>query len=457
MDQAIPLLIPRTEMLSKIKKSLSARLILLFTTTGIVLLVVVSMIMGHGFSRHFNHNVKPFLVHYANLLKKDLGSPPDEERAKILINQLPADIYVFGPDGDWATSKQPLNPAELTKFPLRRRTDHERVHPLQFLRNDDDLVIHTRDEDHDIYFRLHEHRRLTRKVPAGMFVLAIIAATLLFVYLATRSLFRPIQEIRAGVRRIGSGELDHRIARYRNDELGELTDSVNAMADDIRGMLESKRELLLAISHELRSPLTRSRVNLALLEETNARDEIEKDIGQMEELITELLESERLNSRYASLQTETTDLSALVRELIDDEYSTESISLDLSQLPIHALLDPLRIKLLLRNLINNAIKHSDAEVTSPAVKLSLEGDMIQLSVIDHGRGIDAAHIPYLTEPFYRADPSRQRKTGGYGLGLYLCRMIVEAHAGQLKITSEPGVGTRIDSLLPLVSAKKPAE
>jgi signal transduction histidine kinase len=106
-------------------------------------------------------------------------------------------------------------------------------------------------------------------------------------------------------------------------------------------------------------------------------------------------------------------------------------------------IDAARIKLLLKNLLENAVRHTPEGSPPPEIRLGVEKDHVEITVTDRGSGIDATHLPHLTEPFYRVDPSRQRETGGYGLGLYLCRMIVQAHGGKMGIESDKGKGTEV--------------
>jgi len=103
----------------------------------------------------------------------------------------------------------------------------------------------------------------------------------------------------------------------------------------------------------------------------------------------------------------------------------------------------------MRNLLSNAIKHSVDPLRRATVSVLREGELNCIYVTDSGEGIDPEQIPHLTEPFFRADPSRQRKTGGYGLGLHLCKVIVEAHGGTLNITSEADIGTKIRCAFPI--------
>ena len=110
--------------------------------------------------------------------------------------------------------------------------------------------------------------------------------------------------------------------------------------------------------------------------------------------------------------------------------------------------DELRFKLLLKNRIDNALQYSREPDAHIEVNLRREPKAAILEVVDQGIGIAATDIPRLTEAFYRPDSARQRNTGGYGLGLYLCQLIVDAHGGVLRIESVPGKGTRVVVSLP---------
>jgi len=285
-------------------------------------------------------------------------------------------------------------------------------------------------------------------LPLGALLLVLAA-----LYYATRALFRPIDGIQAGVERIGAGELEHRLDVPRRDELGDLARSINGMADEIRRMLEAKRELLLAISHELRSPLTRAKVAVALLEDAGQRAEITGELDELAQLIEELLETERLASPHRVLDRRPVSLNALVDEVLASFFAGRAVQRDFPALEVRAEVDAPRIKLLLKNLLDNALRHTPAGALPPEVMLQQASNEIALTVRDHGGGIAPEHLPHLTEPFYRADPSRRRETGGYGLGLYLCRVIAEAHGGALAIDSAPGRGTAVRVILPHPTAE----
>jgi signal transduction histidine kinase len=224
------------------------------------------------------------------------------------------------------------------------------------------------------------------------------------------------------------------------------------MGGDIRQMLDAKRALLLAISHELRSPLTRARLNTELLPETlevqPARDALLRDLGLMRDLITDLLESERLASPHAALHREPVDLAALVGEVVAGLDGAPAVQQTFAASLPAPLLDRTRIRLLLRNLLDNALRHSLDAPKPPEIAVQIEpsepgsgnGPTIRISVRDHGRGVPDDQLPHLAQPFYRPDAARERATGGVGLGLYLCKLVAQAHGGTFTVrNAQPGL------------------
>jgi len=146
--------------------------------------------------------------------------------------------------------------------------------------------------------------------------LALLLALTAVAYATTRRLIRPIDDIRAGALRFGRGDFKTPIPVRRDDELGELARQVNATATSLQHMLEAQRALLLAVSHELRSPLTRARLNAELVAEGSAREALLHDLAEMGELIAGLLEGERLAAGHAALHRVAVDPDALVRTLV---------------------------------------------------------------------------------------------------------------------------------------------
>jgi len=425
------------------RHSLGGKLIMLFVLTAVLFVALVGGGVSRYFRIHFEDNIQPHLMQYLEYIQQDIGIPPDRQRATELAQRLKVDIYFVGPEGRWSSNGSSI---DLQALKIERSFSHNSTeygvainHGLEY--------FWAQLGETTVYIDI-PNVRPERKGRGFIFILVPLLVLFVLYRLILR-LIRPVNTLITGVRRFGKGELDHRIHMNRRDELGELADSFNDMADDIEQMLDAKRQLLLAISHELRSPLTRAKVSLELMEDGAQREELAKDLNEMEALIEELLESERLSTRHQALNRQRYDLNALIDELLQQHFSDLKQNAQLPNEPIIADVDGMRIKLLLKNLLENALRHTPDGGRLPEVKLQQKGDRVMIVVRDFGRGIEAEHIPHLTEPFYRADASRHRETGGYGLGLYLCRVIAEAHGGALAIESEMGQGTTVSVTLPL--------
>ena len=426
----------------KKRRTLSGKLVMLFIAMAALLIITVGSIIAWSFRTHFEDNIRPHLMQYMKYIRADLGTPPNYQKAIKLSKELSVDIYYFSDSQQWATNNQSLKVDELNFYRQFTRDGIE----FGFGHNHEREYLVSRYANYTLAFSIpHNDKRLLHKVIPVLIVLFI----LVLLYYATRRLFSPINDIKEGINRIGEGELSHRLNIQRRDELGELGTNINAMADDIEQMLEAKRQLLLAISHELRSPLTRAKVATALLEDEKHSKEIQQDLNEMEQLIEELLETERLSTRHSILNKTPTQLQPLITQLLDEHFPNNGFSVDMPEQPLQMELDQARIKLLLKNILQNALTHNPDEASPPSLELQHNHSNITVTIRDHGTGIEAQHIEHLTEPFYRTDKARLRKTGGFGLGLYLCKVIAEAHGGKLTISSQLGKGTSVSIILPV--------
>ncbi len=410
---------------------------------AVLFVVLVGASLRHVFRHHFEDNIRPHLVQYLEYVQQDIGRPPDRQRAQKIADKLKIGIHIIDDQGTWSSRSPDV---ELNEVEIERRFIEKGVEYLFVEHHGRDYLM-TRTEGATLLFNV-PHIRQERRGLRGFVPLGVLLIILLVLYHATRRLFSPIETIQAGVKRFGNGELDHRIEVNRRDELGELANSFNAMADDIEQMLDAKRQLLLAISHELRTPLTRAKVATELLNDEDRKAQIHQDLNSMETLIEELIEAERLSTRHSVLNKISCDLNALISDVKDAFGKDAPVEFVLPESLNPLQLDAARIGLLLKNLIENALCHTPDDANSPQVILVDKERDVTIQVKDYGFGIEARHLPHLTEPFYRVDPSRQRETGGYGLGLYLCRMIAEAHGGKLTIDSDVGKGTTVSVGLP---------
>lgn len=451
-------------MIRRISRSLSARLLGIFILTAIVYSVagrfVYLLVLDQDFLREV---VGAHISLHADYVLQDIGSPPSIERAKAITERVPVDIRISGPGIDWTSdpafpqidqiSFGPI-PIEFLGLDERGKKNLEswatNLKLVRYGKYQRHAFVELESGGYKIVFaspRIAETPRPNLIQPA---IALISIMVLIGCYFAVRWLVRPIKWIQIGTARIGQGDLDYRIKATRSDDLGDLAADINLMADDVKHMLEAKQQLLLAISHELRSPLTRAKVALEFLDDGQVKHDLLGDMREMERLIADLLESERMNAGHSALRRSPVDIGAMLRSLVDQDFPGRVAQITL-RLPMQSLVrevDEVRLKLVAKNLIENALRYTPPD--SPPVEVELEArtGMIILRVRDHGPGIPREHLARVTEPFYRADPARSRSTGGLGLGLYLAKRIAEAHRGSLLIESEVGRGTLCTVTIP---------
>jgi signal transduction histidine kinase len=416
----------------------SLKLVLLFLLTAIAIALILHFSTLHVFKEHFKNNIRPHLHQYFHYIYTEIGTPPNLEIAQRLSDTFKIKIIIKGSDLSWASDGKIT---ELPKINLIHSSHQEIRYESGRYRGN--FVIRITNPLYSIIFVTQHDRDLPSLWKQLFKTLVGILLVLGLLYLLIRWMISPLKQIQQSITRIGSGELDHRIAIKRNDEFGKLSNEINAMADDIKNMLEAKRQLLLAISHELRSPITRAKVALSLMEDCEFKDGLQQDMEEIELMISELLEAERFNNRHQVLNLSNTNINQLISYTITKHYPNESIIQKLDHSIAAQSLDEARLQFVIKNLISNALKHRKQATDKINITTYQTKNQCCLTIEDHGKGIPEKHIPYLTEPFYRVDPSRQRETGGYGLGLYLVKMIVEAHHGELIIESQEKLGTKV--------------
>lgn len=425
--------------------SLRVRLVALFLLLALGMSATFLLGMQYALGIGWRDVARPLVSDYVDRLVNEMGSPPSVERAQALVQDLPLSIRIEGPLTNWRSHSEASEQDKL----------HDEVHDEPWSNRAPRFFERRTADGHRIRFGLNVQAWHDRPRLVGWATLAGLLLLTALAYARVRRMLRPLDDIRAGARRFGSGDFAQPIPvpqPQRPDELGELAVTINTMGADIGQMLDAKRALLLAISHELRSPLTRARLNTELLPETPelqaSRDALLTDLALMRDLITDLLESERLASRHVALQREPTDLAALTAEVVAGLAGAPRVQLDLAPgLPSLAL-DRSRLRLLLRNLLDNALRYSQGVAQPPLLTLRAEPAQdgraaapgLRLTVRDHGPGVPEAQLAQLAQPFFRPDAARTRSEGGVGLGLYLCRLVAEAHGGRLQLhNAQPGL------------------
>ena len=431
-----------TTLVQVVRRSLFVRLLLIFGITVILFFAIFSISL-----RTVNQNnntidaIPDFFTRNIESIIEDIGTPPNLNNAMRLADELEWSIAINNPIMRWSSDNEYRLPVEQSVFNRTLTSDAE----VRSIDNEDIIMVQRGGYDFYLYQRSLSENNSNYIV---LYIGVALASIVLFLnYFMVNRLLDPVRMLKKGAERIRQGELNFRVKGNRQDELGELTESINHMADSLQSMLEAKRQLLLAISHELRTPITRAKLRLEFMPESDEKDQLKEDIQEIEQLITDLIEAERLNEEHAVLTAEPTPLAAFVEGVCEQfESYPGGLELELPDEDREFIIDNLRVRLLITNLVNNAIRHGESNPI--IVRVSFNGEFAHLEVEDHGEGIAAEHLTHICEPFYRADSARQRNTGGFGLGLYLCRLIAQAHGGELIIESQLGKGTHIKVKLP---------
>jgi signal transduction histidine kinase len=376
-------------------------------------------------------------------LADDIGVPPNLERARALASGLGLAVVVEDPQLQWASDD------DLPRSRSLRR--HVRKNNVGFYRGRL-FVIVERGETRYLFMDTRDDERNGR---AFLLSLALALALILGgAYLMMRRLLRPVRLLAHGVGIIAGGRLAYRVPVVSRDELGDLTESFNSMTEQVQRMVLAREQLLLDVSHELRSPLTRVRLGLELIDDEKARDSLGEDVKAMERLITALLEMYRMDSPHGRLHLSELDITSIILDVAATLADVEpGVELSGCDSPARLRGDSARIGMLIRNLLDNALRYSPNEGLPVRIALSQGAEEVVVDVVDHGPGIREEDRENLFAPFFRADPSRSRQTGGYGLGLALSRRIAAAHGGRLELTGS-GPGAHFRLVLPVNGPKE---
>ncbi|THV32280.1 HAMP domain-containing protein [Glycomyces paridis] len=302
---------------------------------------------------------------------------------------------------------------------------------------------------------------------ALVLLLGVIAA------LVTRLVVTPVREAARTSQRLAAGLLHERMEVRGSDDLARLAGSFNLMAENLQsqiGRLEEmsmmQRRFTSDVSHELRTPLATMRMAADLLYDNRddfdpvakrSTELLQHEIDRFEDLLQELLEISRFDSGFASLEVDAVDVGRIADDVVEglSHLAGEcgvAVTVAKPARRVIAEVDPRRVQRILRNLVANAIEHAEG---GPVEVTVAEGDTaMAVAVRDHGVGLKPGHADRVFDRFWRADPSRNRKTGGTGLGLAISLEDAKLHSGTLQATGAPGEGTLFVLTLPLQSGNR---
>jgi signal transduction histidine kinase len=391
--------------------------------------------------RPFHSNIHQYL----NYLIDDLGTPPSYERAMALAGQAAIQIRFRGSGTSWSTSPIPVD-----RKRIHFRTWHDQP-DIRAGMSHGRFYIEFKHDQGEFLFELsgeYEKNAALQWIHGVIFL--SIALILLGAYVLIRRILRPIKWLDAGVKEVSQGNLKHQVPVNKSDELGQLSQGFNDMTLRLQEMLTAKEQLLRDVSHELRSPLTRMKVALEFVKEDRTRALVQSDIEEMEAMISHILETARIHHDHSRNNRRKINLTDLVNDMVAiyGQQSPGVVCTDTAAL-LPCLVDPEQIKTVLKNILENAIKYSPEESQPIRIASHVKDGWAVVEIADKGIGIEPEALAYIWEPFYRADKSRSRDTGGYGLGLSLCKTIMESHGGRIEVHSIPGKGTTVCLSIPI--------
>jgi two-component system, OmpR family, sensor histidine kinase MtrB len=297
--------------------------------------------------------------------------------------------------------------------------------------------------------------------------LLLIGTIGLVTYFVVRLAIGPVRLAAETAERLADGQLDQRIPERGEDVIATLARSFNRMADSLQRQITQLADLsrvqqrfVSDVSHELRTPLTTIRLAGDVLYDqrdqfspTTARtaELLHTQVERFEVMLADLLEMSRYDAGAVELDVEPTNLVRLVEESLEgirplaDERSSE-LRLVAPGGYFEADVDARRVRRILQNLLGNAVDHGEGKPI--VVHVDSDSDAVAIAVRDYGLGMDEAQLERVFDRFWRADPSRQRTTGGTGLGLVIATEDALVHGGQLDVWSQPGEGTCFRLTLP---------
>ncbi|MBS1852968.1 MAG: HAMP domain-containing protein [Acidobacteria bacterium] len=309
-----------------------------------------------------------------------------------------------------------------------------------------------------------------RGVPGLGILIGVVSSGIVCYFLAVY-LARPIVRLRSATQRLAEGDLTARaggLGKRRGDEIAQLVRDFDAMAERLETLVNAQSRLLKDISHELRSPLARLNVALALArqrsgaEAQGALERIDLEANRLNGMIERLLTIARLESGVDNLRQGAVRLGDLVREIVEDaDFEAQGRGCHVSAMVVDDCTvtgNPALLHSAIENVVRNATRYTDSG-TSVEVRLETHQELANTTAIirvtDSGPGVPEDALDKLFRPFYRIDDARGRETGGVGLGLAITERAVRLHGGTVRAANRPQGGLMVEIRLPVAATTPP--
>jgi len=347
-------------------------------------------------------------------------------------------------DGAVLSNEPPVGSNLMERMLIRAMADHVRK-PFQF-----DTESQPRNVIIDVQLatgvlRFVTSRKRLFSTTAYVFVIWMVGTSLILFAVATvfmRNQVRPVRRLARAADEFGKGR---EVARFKPEGATEVRQAATAfvaMKDRIQRQISQRTDMLAGVSHDLRTPLTRMKLQLEMLDDSEAAADLKSDVAEMEHMLEGYLAFAR---GEGAEQPQPTNLSALLLE-VAAQARRKGGGVDLhTEGEITIPLRPSAFKRCMTNLVDNAIRYAE----HVSVRAGHRGDAVEITIDDDGPGIPETERNDVFKPFYRVESSRNPGTGGIGLGLTIARDVIRGHGGDIDLSESPVGGLRVSVRIPL--------
>lgn len=436
--------------------TLAARTLALLLGMTLLLILVSAVLLRDERIQLFDERNRMQMLGRITTLVRLLNDAQGSERQRI--------IERFMIDGENITLSQQARVAHPANHPVARRINHRIRHDLKMsdplsVRISDQLAPlnsqrHETDPSLDISIRLRDGiwlniqpKRPESPPPWASKTLQLLALLLILIIFSAliiaRRMARPMAQLADAADHLGLGHTVEPLAESGPREVRQTIRAFNRMQQRLHKHISDRSLMLAAVSHDLRTPVTTLRLRAEYIEDPEIKEKTLVTLAEMEAILSATLSFAR--DEAADEKARPTDLAALLQSLVDDHVDLGGDASYSGPDKLTFTCRPIALKRALNNLIDNALKYAG----SALVHLTKTVDGIEIHIDDHGEGIPEDKLEDLFTPFYRLETSRNRNTGGTGLGLAVARSIVLAHGGELKLENISEGGLRAVIRLPI--------
>ncbi len=399
--------------------------------------------------------------YYSEMVSK-WGNPPDTNQVSKEINNLKMWCGIFKRDITelgiaypgkvyWSNLPSNILPEEFIQF--HKSSEFESMYgikiPLKVFFGEINTMSVTVVDNGNYLFYLAIDYIPPAEINNLLFAFILAILFIIGLYFFIHRYLKPVQLMKNRIEALEEGDLKSKIEIIGEDELADLSYSMNQLIMDINILLENKHQLLLEVSHELRSPLARMQLLIAMMPEHKNLTKLKEEVEFLEGMIGNLLFSDRLSLPYSKLDLQKFSTQDIIGKVMDMfPTNRDRVKIDNNIPDEQVYIDETKFSLALRNLLDNAFKYSKPQNNTDIKLTIVKNDGIEFQVKDSGIGISKADINKITQPFFQANQTVSTK--GFGLGLTICKKIIESHKGRLSISSEPEEGSLFILHLPKI-------